>query len=294
MIGLVLVAQETATAAEGQGMLAGGMLEGDMLAGARWIVALLCGAIGLWMMLPVRHGTSRAVGGILGIVSAVLVLGSLLPQGISTASLLFWAMAGLTVGSAVATIMAHKPVYSAIWFAVVLLGTSGLLLINGAQLLGIATLAVYAGAIVVTFLFVLMLSQGEGQSFYDRISWGPIPAAMATFSGMSLVVVLSWSISSAGEEIQATHGDTAEAMALDVMTLDHVATLGRHMFTKNLLAVLVAGVLLLAALVGAISMAEHGNATTAALEATADTSPPGQTSDTVARSDNGSSGGNHV
>ena len=45
----------------------------------------------------------------------------------------------------------------------------------GAQFLGIATVAVYAGAIVVTFLFVLMLAQPGGHAMYDRISWGWLP-----------------------------------------------------------------------------------------------------------------------
>ncbi len=53
-----------------------------------------------------------------------------------------------------------------------LLGTAGLFLFQGAQFLSIATVAVYAGAIVVTFLFVLMLAQPEGHAFYDRIGWG--------------------------------------------------------------------------------------------------------------------------
>ena len=78
----------------------------------------------------------------------------------------------ITVASAAATIASRSPVYSAIWFAVSLLGTAGLLLLQGAQFLGIATVAVYAGAIVVTFLFVLMLAQPEGHAYYDRVSWG--------------------------------------------------------------------------------------------------------------------------
>ena len=52
-----------------------------------------------------------------------------------------------------------------------LLGTAGLFLFQGAQFLGVATIVVYAGAILVTFLFVLMLAQPEGHAFYDRVSW---------------------------------------------------------------------------------------------------------------------------
>ena len=43
--------------------------------------------------------------------------------------------------------------------------------LTGADFLAVATLAVYAGAILVTFLFVLMLAQPEGDAPYDRVSW---------------------------------------------------------------------------------------------------------------------------
>jgi len=260
MIGTVLVAQETATWGAG----AFPPLPG-------WLVVLLLGTVGIWLMLPVRRHRTRIVGAILSAAAAVWIVGRLLPQNASLESLLFWALAGLTVGSAVAMITARKPVYSAIWFAAVLLGTAGLLMINGAQFLGVATLAVYAGAIVVTFLFVLMLAQPEGESFYDRISWGPVPAALGTFAGMAVVVVLSWSIAEASEVMQSLPG-TQPGRAKEVLAEHHVATLGRHLFSVNLLAVEVAGLLLLAALVGAIVMAEHGNATVAELRAKVETS----------------------
>jgi NADH-quinone oxidoreductase subunit J len=61
-----------------------------------------------------------------------------------------------------------------------LLGTAGLLLLAGAQFLAIATVVVYAGAILVTFLFVLMLAQPEGRAAYDRVSFESLLAAVAT------------------------------------------------------------------------------------------------------------------
>ena len=70
-----------------------------------------------------------------------------------------------------AAVTFRNPVYCAIWFALSLLGTAGLFLFQGAQFLGVATVVVYAGAILVTFLFVLMLAQPAGSAFYDRLSW---------------------------------------------------------------------------------------------------------------------------
>ena len=56
-------------------------------------------------------------------------------------------------------VTSRNPVYSALWFAAVVLSTSGLFLLAGAQFLAAGTVIVYAGAIIVTFLFVIMLAQ---------------------------------------------------------------------------------------------------------------------------------------
>ena len=69
------------------------------------------------------------------------------------AAALFWVVAAVTVVSAAAMITMRSPVYSAIWFAMTLLGTSCLFFLQGAQLLAVATIVVYAGAIVVMFLY---------------------------------------------------------------------------------------------------------------------------------------------
>ena len=59
------------------------------------------------------------------------------------------------------TITSRNPIYSALWFASVVLATAGLFLLAGAPFLAAGTIIVYAGAIIVTFLFVIMLAQSE-------------------------------------------------------------------------------------------------------------------------------------
>ena len=104
---------------------------------------------------------------------------------------LFLILAAVTVVSASAAVTFRNPVYCAIWFGQSLLGTAGLFLLAGAQFLAVATVVVYAGAILVTFLFVLMLAQPEGKAAYDRVSWeAPIAAA----AGVVMVGVLSMTI----------------------------------------------------------------------------------------------------
>src|SRR5690606_16847899 len=84
-------------------------------------------------------------------------------------------------------------VYCAIWFALTLLGTAGLFFFQGAQFLGVATVVVYAGAILVTMLFVLMLCNPEGHSTYDRLSW---EAGISALTGALMVGLLSWKTAS--------------------------------------------------------------------------------------------------
>ncbi|MFM7072397.1 MAG: NADH-quinone oxidoreductase subunit J [Planctomycetota bacterium] len=135
---------------------------------------VLSGAISLLLLIPGSSQRAQTPG--LAFAGAALIL---LGLGLGRADSLgaqisFWVLAALTVGSAGAAIAMRSAVYSAIWFAVSLLGTGGLFCLQNAQFLGVATVVVYAGAIVVTFLFVVMLAQPEGHDAYDRISWGPL------------------------------------------------------------------------------------------------------------------------
>ena len=65
-------------------------------------------------------------------------------------------------------ITSRDPVYAALWFALATLGVCGLFLLQSAPFLAAATIIVYAGAIIVTFLFVIMLAQQQGRSVYDH------------------------------------------------------------------------------------------------------------------------------
>jgi uncharacterized membrane protein len=96
-------------------------------------------------------------GAVLALLSLLLILTeTMLPLAPVSGQWVFWALAAVTLIAAVAAVVTHMPVYTALWFALSLLGTAGLLLFDGAQFLSISTVAVYAGAILVMFLFVIM------------------------------------------------------------------------------------------------------------------------------------------
>ena len=233
-------------------------------------------ALGLALLLP--RGSRR--GGALGALLTTAALGlfaarlRLLEDRVSDA--VFFVMAGITLVSAVGAVTMRSPVYCAIWFALTLMGTAGLFFFQGAQFLGVATIVVYAGAILVTFLFVLMLSNPEGRSLYDRLSW---EAGISAAAGALMVGLLTWTTAETvfltpsvkppqvapGEAPQAPIATTttpAQAAA-GVLAPNHVERLGAELFTKYLLAVEVGGTLLMAALVGAVAITAHGRQETA-------------------------------
>jgi NADH-quinone oxidoreductase subunit J len=210
-------------------------------------------ALGIWLLLP-RVATDRALGAVLVVVALGLFASRIPPLGGWGDATVFYALAGVTVVSALATISFRKPVYSAIWFGLTLLGTAGLLLFQGAQFLGVATIVVYAGAILVTFLFVLMLAQPEGQALYDQLSW---QAFLSAVTGALVVGVLTLAVSSVFENPTVADRPLpvpAADLQDEILAHQHVAHLGAQLFSKNLLAVEVAGTLLLVALVGAVAI----------------------------------------
>ncbi len=228
------------------------------------------------LLWPQRTGTHMITGASLGIVSLLLLaLAVLPPAGDVAQRVFFWALASVGLISAVATISLRSPVYCALWFALTLLSTAGLLLLQGAQFLGIATVVVYAGAILVTFLFVLMLAQPEGHSYYDRVSWGWAPTVCAVVVAALTTGGLTHgylqldptekpaTVAAADAPPEPAGGvederTDEERFAGSVRAPAHMATLGGYLFSRHMLAVEVAGTLLMVALVGAIAIIIQG------------------------------------
>jgi NADH-quinone oxidoreductase subunit J len=224
---------------------------------------LAIGALGLWLLLPARLRFGRRIGGPLVAVAGALFaydlphLGQWVDQGV------FWLLAALTIGGAVAMITSQSPVYSAIWFALSLLATAGLFLFNGAEFLGVATVVVYAGAIVVTFLFVIMLAQPEGHSTYDRLTWGGLPKLLGVITAGLMLGIFAFLLGRLRDESLKADAPISMQQAMlhandGILADKHMANLGRRLFSDQLVAVELSGTLLLVALVGAVAIAMHG------------------------------------
>jgi NADH-quinone oxidoreductase subunit J len=223
---------------------------------------LLSGVVGLWLLLPARFRFARPLGGLLvGLAGVLIALDLPLLQN-RAEQVVFWLLALIAIAAAVAMITSRAPVYSAIWFAVSLLGVAGLLFQAGAQFLGVATVVVYAGAIVVMFLFVIMLAQPEGHSSYDRLTWGGLPKLLSVVAAGLLLGILVMQLSGlrrdAHQSVDPEAAELAEQRLMaenGILTARHMANLGRHLFSEQLIAVELAGTLLLVALVGAVAIA---------------------------------------
>jgi NADH-quinone oxidoreductase subunit J len=157
---------------------------------------------------------------------------------------LFTIFATLMVVTGCAMQVEANPVYAALWFAGVILSTCGLFLMEGAAFISAATIIVYAGAIVVTFLFVIMLARQTGSSQYDRRYRQPV---LAISLGGVLLAVLVYVF----RQPKPMAAARAETPVVD----DTVKLLGQTLFVDHLWSVEIAGVLLLVATFGTILIA---------------------------------------
>ena len=237
-------------------------------------------AASLWLLLPrgltgTAERTSRWLGSLLGLAALAGFIATGHRLGGLGDEAVFLIVSLVAVISGAATVVSRSPVYAAIWFALALAGVAGVLLVLGAQFLGVATIVVYAGAILVMFLFVLMLAQPAGMAPYDRVSNEPLLSAVA---GAVLLGILSLPIGRLTAEppacclMSATKGALLAGSAtaadgeatdsdrgsVDLLAENHVARLGGELFGRHLLAVEVAGVLLLVALIGSIAIVSRG------------------------------------
>ena len=134
--------------------------------------------------------------------------------------ILFWVLSTMALGSALMVITSKNPVHSVIWLILVFFAISGHYLLLNAQFLAIVNIIVYAGAIMVLFLYVLMLMDLKKETEPQRNRWLKIAGAVA---GGSLLLVLVAALKKVdiGEQI-------AETRMGDIGLIEN---LGRILFT---------------------------------------------------------------
>jgi NADH:ubiquinone oxidoreductase subunit 6 (subunit J) len=143
---------------------------------------LLTGGAAVYLLLPRPKPYPVLWGAGLGLIALILAGVLLTRSGIvSPETILFWAFSAIGIVSGVLLVTQHNPARAALSFALVVLSTCGLFLLLAAPFLMAATTIIYAGAIIVTFLFVIMLAQQVGLSDADDRSREPLLASITGF-----------------------------------------------------------------------------------------------------------------
>lgn len=158
-----------------------------------WLILSPCalGTAGVYLLLPQVRRSWVFLGGVLA-AAALTTVGLYLAhtETIWVETLLFYCFSGLAILGGCLLISQSNPVHAALSFALVVLSTCGLFLLQAAPFLMAATIIVYAGAIIVTFLFVIMLAQQAGLSNADRRSREPFLATLAGFIVIAAILCI--------------------------------------------------------------------------------------------------------
>jgi NADH-quinone oxidoreductase subunit J len=165
---------------------------------------------------------------------------------------LFFIFGGLTLAAAIGVVLARNPVHSALFLVLTLVSVAVLFLIQDAQLVAAVQIIVYAGAIVVLFLFVIMLLGVDRPESFDEPLRFQRPVALALGA-----VVLAEILVLAGHQ-WATGAHTAHHIALKGGHFgSNIERVARVLFTDFLWPFQITAVLLVIAVVGSIVLARR-------------------------------------
>ncbi len=158
--------------------------------------------------------------------------------------LLFFSLSGMTILSALVVVFTRKPMYSVLSLIFCFFTIAGHYILLNAQFLAITHVIVYAGAIMVLFLFTVMLLNLNTDA--DVPKSGKLQIAATIAAGMLFVTLLA--------SLKATTlGDFALPPASDKGLVQHV---GQQLFTKFLLPFEISSILFLSAMIGAVVLSK--------------------------------------
>ena len=161
--------------------------------------------------------------------------------------LLFFYFAAMILGSAVAVISLRSLLHSALALLVTLVHVAGIYILLNAEFIAAVQVIVYAGAILVLYLFVLMLFSQKGPGpFFHRQA----PVVI----GLAVVVLLELGLALSGFQ---SGGREVEAPITRMTGVGHTETLGQVLYTVYAYPFEVASLILLVAMVGAIVLAKE-------------------------------------
>jgi NADH-quinone oxidoreductase subunit J len=164
--------------------------------------------------------------------------------------IVFWTFSAFAVFGAAMCITRRSPVASALWLVQTLFSLAALFVVLDAQFIAVLQVLVYAGAIMVVFLFVIMLLN-LGRAAPSDLK-GPVGLAVATLLGGLLFFQLL-----RGTTPAAARPPVLPAMAQLQQEQGIVGAVARPLFSQYLIPFEITSVLLLAAIVGAVVLAKR-------------------------------------
>src|SRR5438876_1892399 len=161
---------------------------------------------------------------------------------------LFYVFAAISVLASLLVIAQRNPIYSVLLLIASFGALSGLYVLLDAPFVAVIQIVVYAGAIMVLFLFVVMLLNAphEDTEYDERVHplLRPGPMRFGAALALALGVELCWALAKGGES-----GRFAGA------SVDSVAAIGRSLFTAYAFPFEVTSILILVAMLGAVVLA---------------------------------------
>lgn len=161
---------------------------------------------------------------------------------------LFLFLAVVAIGSALGAVLARSPINSALWMVVNLIAVAGLYITLNALFIGVLQVLVYAGAIMVPILFVIMLLNLGSMPAPSEIQWKHV---VAFILGVALLTQLAF-VLAIGLDALPEMSVSEEAVAAS-----SAREIGKMLFTRYVLPFEIIALLLLAATIGAVMFAKR-------------------------------------
>ncbi len=161
---------------------------------------------------------------------------------------IFFVLAAVAVLGAVSLIIQRHPIHSALSLIVVMVALAGLYLLLGAEFVAAVQIIVYGGAIMVLFIFVIMLLNAGEE---ERTNF----SKLALYAGIPLAVAVTGLIAAAMVNSSAATG----LPVAQPVTLTSTRTLSTLLFTEFVYPFELTSFLILVAILGAIVLAQREN-----------------------------------
>jgi NADH-quinone oxidoreductase subunit J len=172
------------------------------------------------------------------------------------ATLSFFYFGGVIVLTAVLVVALRNPIYSVIALLVMFFHVAGLFITLHAEFLAVVQIIVYAGAILVLYLFVVMLLNLKRDDSYQRQVW--LGVSLGLLGLAEIVYVVLTAGRATGPAIAGSAQVAAAGAPAAAVTPGNTEAVGMALYTTYLFPFEVASLILLVAMIGAILLVKKG------------------------------------